>query len=89
MLNKHFQEFIELLENRGVRYLIVGGYAVGLHGFPRYTGDLIELEPKMTFNPSVCSWTTRPVPTSLRNGVAPCLQSIPSQWRPSLSLSPS
>ena len=21
-------------------YLIVGGYAVGLHGFPRYTGDI-------------------------------------------------
>lgn len=40
MLNRHFQEFIELLESRGVRYLIVGGYAVGLHGFPRYTGDL-------------------------------------------------
>lgn len=23
-----------------VRYLIVGGYAVGVHGYPRYTGDL-------------------------------------------------
>ena len=40
MLNKHFRDFIELLEKRGVRYLVVGGYAVGLHGFPRYTGDL-------------------------------------------------
>ncbi len=40
MLNRHFQEFIELLESHGVRYLIVGGYAVGFHGFPRYTGDL-------------------------------------------------
>ena len=40
MLNKHFQEFIELLEKHEVRYLIVGGYAVGFHGFPRYTGDL-------------------------------------------------
>lgn len=40
MLNRHFQDFIELLENLGVRYLVVGGYAVGLHGFPRYTGDL-------------------------------------------------
>jgi len=39
-LNKHFQEFIELLGRNEVRYLIVGGYAVGLHGFPRYTGDL-------------------------------------------------
>lgn len=40
MLNRHFQEFIELLEKRGVEYLVVGGYAVGFHGFPRYTGDL-------------------------------------------------
>jgi hypothetical protein len=40
MLNKHFRAFIELLEKRRVRYLVVGGYAVGLHGFPRYTGDL-------------------------------------------------
>jgi predicted nucleotidyltransferase len=40
ILNKHFREFIELLEGKGVRYLVVGGYAVGFHGFPRYTGDL-------------------------------------------------
>lgn len=40
MLNRHFQEFIELLESHGVKYVVVGGYAVGLHGFPRYTGDL-------------------------------------------------
>jgi predicted nucleotidyltransferase len=40
MLNRHFQEFIELLGRNSVRYLIVGGYAVGLHGFPRYTGDI-------------------------------------------------
>ena len=48
MLNKNFQEFIELLEKHAVKYLVVGGYAVGLHGFPRYTGDLdvfIELSP--------------------------------------------
>lgn len=40
MLNKHFREFTGLLEKNKVRYLIVGGYAVGLHGFPRYTRDL-------------------------------------------------
>ncbi|HUG12600.1 MAG TPA: nucleotidyltransferase [Opitutaceae bacterium] len=39
-LNKHFREFIELLEKHGASFLIVGGYAVGFHGFPRYTGDL-------------------------------------------------
>ena len=40
MLNKHFREFIALLESQKVKYLLVGGYAVGWHGFPRYTGDL-------------------------------------------------
>jgi hypothetical protein len=40
ILNRHFREFIELLAKHKVEYLVVGGYAVGLHGFPRYTGDL-------------------------------------------------
>jgi len=40
MFNNHFLEFLELLEKKGVKYLVVGGYAVGFHGFPRYTGDL-------------------------------------------------
>lgn len=40
MLNRHFHDFLGLLEKRGVEYVIVGGYAVGIHGFPRYTGDL-------------------------------------------------
>ena len=39
-LNQDFLGFIELLEAEKVDYLIVGGYAVGLHGFPRYTGDI-------------------------------------------------
>ena len=40
VLNKDFREFIESLNANGVKYLIVGGYAVGLHGYPRYTKDL-------------------------------------------------
>jgi len=40
MFNKHFREFLEFLEKRNVKYLLVGGYAVGIHGFPRYTGDM-------------------------------------------------
>lgn len=39
-LNVEFKEFLRLLEEEGVRYLIVGGYAVAYHGHPRYTGDL-------------------------------------------------
>ena len=37
---KDFKEFVELLEKNNVEYLIVGGYAVGFHGHPRFTGDL-------------------------------------------------
>jgi len=40
MLSKDFREFIELLNSNEVRYLIVGGYAVAVHGHPRYTKDL-------------------------------------------------
>lgn len=39
-LSKDFREFIELLNEHKVEYLIVGGYAVILHGYPRYTGDI-------------------------------------------------
>jgi hypothetical protein len=40
MLNRHFLDFLGLLEKHAVEYVIVGGYAVGVHGFPRFTGDL-------------------------------------------------
>lgn len=40
MFSKDFKEFTALLNNRGVEYLVVGGYAVGVHGCPRYTGDI-------------------------------------------------
>ncbi|KQY86099.1 MULTISPECIES: nucleotidyltransferase [Roseateles] len=40
MLNQDFKEFAELLNARGVEYLVVGGYALAAHGHPRYTGDI-------------------------------------------------
>ena len=40
VLNKDFREFIELLNQNDVKYLIVGGYAVAVHGYPRYTKDI-------------------------------------------------
>ncbi len=39
-LNQDFLDFIGFLEEEKVEYLVIGGYAVGLHGFPRYTGDI-------------------------------------------------
>ena len=35
-----FKEFLQLLNSHKVEYLIVGGYAIGYHGFPRTTGDI-------------------------------------------------
>ncbi len=40
MLHKNFKEFVELLNSCKVEYLIVGGYALSIHGVPRYTGEL-------------------------------------------------
>jgi len=37
---KDFEEWFVLLNKQKVDYLVVGGYAVGHHGHPRYTGDL-------------------------------------------------
>jgi hypothetical protein len=47
VLNQDFKEFIESLNDNGVHYLVVGGYAVALHGYPRYTKD-IDLWVEMT-----------------------------------------
>lgn len=35
-----FKEFIELLNENRVKYLVTGGYAVAYYGHPRYTGDI-------------------------------------------------
>ena len=40
MFSQDFKEFIELLNKNKIEYLVVGGYAVGIHGYPRYTGDI-------------------------------------------------
>ena len=53
MLNKDFKDFIKLLNENDVHYIIIGGYALAFHGFPRYTKDLdiwIELSPENADN---------------------------------------
>jgi predicted nucleotidyltransferase len=40
VLNQDFKEFVQSLNDNGVHYLVIGGYAVALHGHPRYTKDL-------------------------------------------------
>jgi hypothetical protein len=35
-----FEELLRLLEEHNVEYMIVGGYAVAFHGYPRFTKDI-------------------------------------------------
>ena len=35
-----FKEFLKLLTEADVEYLLIGGYAVGYHGYPRTTADM-------------------------------------------------
>ena len=41
-MNTHpdFEELLRLLEDHRVDYMIVGGYAVAYHGYPRFTNDI-------------------------------------------------
>lgn len=39
-MNSDFKELLKALNEEKVRYLIIGGYAVGKHAEPRYTKDL-------------------------------------------------
>ncbi len=45
-IQKDFKELLELFNDHHVEFLIVGGYALALHGAPRYTGDIdILIQP--------------------------------------------
>lgn len=35
-----FKEFLSLLNDHSVEYLLIGGYAVSYHGYPRATNDI-------------------------------------------------
>lgn len=40
IFNRDFQDFLRSLNNNEVDYILVGGYAVILHGYARTTGDM-------------------------------------------------
>lgn len=39
-LNNDWREFLELLNSRGVDYVIVGAQSLAFHGRPRFTGHI-------------------------------------------------
>lgn len=48
-LETDFLDFVELCKKHEVKYLVIGGFAVSIHGYPRYTKDLdicIELSER-------------------------------------------
>ncbi len=46
MLNSDYKDMLQVLLDNGVRFLLVGAYAMGAHHFPRATGDIdIWVEP--------------------------------------------
>src|SRR5215471_1260181 len=40
LFNRDFQDFLEALNKANVEYMLVGGYAVILHGYIRSTADM-------------------------------------------------
>ena len=39
-LTPDFKEFLKLLNSHQIKYLLIGGYAVSYHGYPRTTADM-------------------------------------------------
>lgn len=40
MLNEDYSDMLRALSAEGVRYLLVGAYALAAHGYPRATMDI-------------------------------------------------
>lgn len=40
IFNEDFRDFLSALHKHHVRYILVGGFAVILHGYSRTTGDM-------------------------------------------------
>ncbi len=50
-----FREFLKLLQDHEVVYLLIGGYAVGYHGYVRAIGDMdIWVDAPCALSPEPC-----------------------------------
>jgi hypothetical protein len=48
VLNSDYKDMLQVLLDNGVKFLLVGAYAMGAHGYPRATGDIdIWVEPSV------------------------------------------
>lgn len=53
VLDPDFKEFFQLLNKNNVKYLVIGGFAVAFHGYPRYTKDIdiwLRIDPDNATN---------------------------------------
>jgi len=54
MLNEDYKEMLQILLKNKVKFLIVGAYAMGAHGYPRATGHLdIWVEASSANSPKI------------------------------------
>ena len=60
-LAKDVSEFLKLLSSTGVEYLLIGGYAVAIHGYVRAPSDL---DVWIRINPSNVAATVQPFASS-------------------------
>jgi hypothetical protein len=49
IFNDDFRDFLKALNNQNVRYMLVGGFSVILHGYSRTTGDMDIWVERMIF----------------------------------------
>jgi hypothetical protein len=71
-LDRDFSEFIGFLSAHEVRFLVVGGYAVAVHGHPRYTATRAIRVISMCG----CSF----IPTTRCGYCVPLMTSGSAQW---------
>jgi len=50
VLPPDFKEFLKLLSDRNIQYLLIGGYAVGYHGYPRSTNMIVYIPKYIKFH---------------------------------------
>ncbi len=46
VLNEDYKDMLQILSEEKVKFIVVGAYALSVHGYPRATGDIdIWIEP--------------------------------------------